>query len=225
MTSLDHLDELLTAGGKSFKFETPGDSVTGTVQNVDVRQVRDFDTGKPTTWDDGRPQEQIVITLSTSLRDPEITDDDGTRSVYVKGWGDQLRAFRAAVKAAGGKPEPGDTFTATFTGFGEKGPRGGFPPKKYVYELRKASPLDGVLAGQQPAAQQAYAPQAYQPQAPQAYQQPAPQAYQPQAQSAAVTDTTEKARQLIALGLDDNTIANATGLDVTVIATIRANVA
>lgn len=214
MSALDQLDELLAAGGKSFKFDNPGDTVTGTVQAVDVRQVRDFDTGKPSTWDDGRPQEQIVITLTTGLRDPEITDDDGTRSVYVKGWGDQLRRFRAAVKAAGGKPEPGDTFTATFTGYGEKGPRGGFPPKLYEYQLRKASPLDGMLSNTPPASNLAPQP---------VYQQPSvnvtslPEATPQPAQD----DLGVKIRQLIGLGLTDDQIAAAVGLDPIVVTTIR----
>lgn len=142
------LDDLLSSGGKSFKFENPGDTITGTIAAAPlVRQTTEFGTGKPQFWDDGSPQEQIVVTLNTALRDPSDPQDDGARSVYIKGWGPQLRAFRAAIQTAGAKPAVGGTFTATFTGYGQKSAQGGFPPKMFEYRYEAPNGLDGLIGG------------------------------------------------------------------------------
>lgn len=207
------LDELLSSGGKAAKFDQPGDTITGTITAVETRQNRDFDTGKPATWEDGSPQMQICVHLDTQLRDPSIEDDDGARTVYIKGWGDQLRGFRAAVKQAGGKPEPGDTFTATFTGFGPKGPRGGFPPKQYEYTLTKRTGMDAIL-GNQPTMPQTPVNVTHLPETPAPVQQPATPA-------PAIDSPADKARQLLALGLTDDQVATATGLDKSVITILR----
>ncbi len=191
------LDDLLTAGGRTFKFERPGDTVTGVITSIDVRQARDYDTGKPETWDDGNPKEQIVVTLTTDLRDATVEDDDGSRTVYIKGWGAQLRAFREAVKQAGDKPQPGDTFTASYTGDGPKVDRKN-PPKLYEYRIVKATGLD-ALAGT-----------------------PTPTTVAASAAGAVVETPADKVRQLISVGLDDAEIARAVGLDPAVVAAIRA---
>lgn len=197
------LDDLLAGGGKSFKFDRIGDTVTGTIASVIVRQVTNFDTGKPEFWDDGKPQEQIVVTLSTNLKEDE--DDDGARNVYIKGWGGQLRAFREAVRAAGSKPAPGDTFTATYVADGEQ-PKKGFPPKVYTYQLVKATGLDALVGGQ-PAAPAT--PPVSSP-APQPVSAPTPQAA-----------PADLAKQLIRLGLDTTSIATTTGLDAAVVEALR----
>jgi hypothetical protein len=65
-----------------------------------------------------------------------VEDDDGRRSIWIKGWGIQLKAFREACQKAGvKKPHKGDQFTATFTGYGERGsaPQ---PPKVYEYQIQ-----------------------------------------------------------------------------------------
>lgn len=185
------IDDLLSAGAKSVKFENPGDKVSGVITDVQVRQATEFGTGAPLTWDDGNPREQIVVTLQTSLR--EDGDDDGVRSAYIKGWGQQLKAFRAASQASG-KPVKGDTFTATFTGFGPKSPKGGFPPKEFAYEIVKADRLDAIVST------------------------PAPV----EAAPAAPAETpAAKAQALIGLGMDDTQIQQVTGLDLAVIKAIR----
>lgn len=199
------LDDLLASGGKSFKFENPGDTVTGTIAAIDVRQATEFGTGKPLTWDDGRPQEQIVVTLQTDLA--EDGDDDGKRNVYVKGWGSQLRAFKAAAAAAGAKPTPGTTFTASFTGYGPKPAGGGFPSKEFEYRIVPASTARvDALTGPAPVPAPAVPPPAT---------GTAPAA-------SAGESPAEKAKQLIALGLTDDQIAAAVGLDAPVVAAIRA---
>lgn len=198
------LDDLLTGGSKGLKFETPGDSYTGTVINSTVRQMTEFGTGTPLTFENGDPQEQICINLQTSLRDANDPTDDGTRTLYIKGFGVQLRAFRAAVQAAGGKPEAGDTITVTYTGNGERSPRGGYPPKLYEYVIAKADRLD-ALAGA-----------------------PAQPTVAPTTQTAPASggeSPAAKAQKLIEVGFSDEEINQATGLELKMIAALRGNVA
>ena len=137
------LDDLLSGGGKSFKFDAVGATVTGTIVSLDVKQKTEFGTGKALTWDDGRPQEQIVVGVKTDLRDPDDENDDGVRSVYIKGWGDPLKAFKAAATLLGRKPAVGDTFTASYTGDGQA--NGLTPPKVFRYTFVAGSPVDRVL--------------------------------------------------------------------------------
>lgn len=130
----DDLDRLLSGGAKSATFANPGDTITGIVDNVKVRQATEYGTGKPQTFDNGDPREQIVVTLRADGI-PTSDDDDGMRSVYVKGWGLQRRAFIDAVKHAGvDRPTPGDRFTATLLRL-EPSKQGGFPAKVFEYRL------------------------------------------------------------------------------------------
>lgn len=143
-------DLLNSGGGKTFKFDTPGATISGTVVSAEVVQKRNFDTNEAEFWSDGKPVQQIRITLSTTLRDPADPEDTGERSVYVKGWGDQLRTLRAAIRAAGADDvTAGGTFTATYTHDGELPPgKRGFPPKVYEYAYRAPSGTAGLLGDQ-----------------------------------------------------------------------------
>jgi hypothetical protein len=113
---------LLGGGGSSAKFEQIGDSVTGVIISTAVQQQTDIATGVPLTWDNGDPRQQLVVTIATSLRDPDNSDDDGVRNLYVKGSkkaGTQSMhdAVATAVRQAGGKGlEEGGTLTVTFVG-------------------------------------------------------------------------------------------------------------
>jgi hypothetical protein len=113
---------LLGGGGSSAKFEQIGDSITGVIISTAVQQQTDIATGVPLTWDNGDPRQQLVVTISTSLRDPDNPDDDGVRNLYVKGSkkaGTQSMhdAVATAVRQAGGKGlEEGGTLTVTFVG-------------------------------------------------------------------------------------------------------------
>lgn len=194
------LDDLLSGGGKSFKFERIGTSVTGTIVSLDVKQKTEFGSGKLLTWDDGRPQEQIVVGIKTNARDDE--DDDGVRNVYIKGWGDPLKAFRAAAATLGRKPAIGDTFTATYTG---DGPANGLtPPKIFTYRITAGTPeLDRVLGGDQPTTPPAAAT------SPAASEGPTPQ-------------DIATAKTLIAAGLTDDVIhTSAPSVTPAVLAALR----
>ncbi len=169
----------------------PGDTVTGVIEKIETTQVNDFQTKQPAFWNDGRPKEQIHVIIQTQLRDPSVEDDDGRRSLWVKGWGIQLKAFRDACRQAGVKiPKPGDTITERFVGLGQRGdaPQ---PPKVFEFHIEPASSVNSLVNGSQPQqpvqqgsqqppvqqSQQDYPQQQYAPQQPtqtsnQGYQQP-----------------------------------------------------
>lgn len=190
---LSSLGELLAGNSAKAYFganSQPGDSVTGVIEKIETTQVNDFQTKQPAYWNDGRPKEQIHVIIQTQLRDPSVDDDDGRRSLWVKGWGIQLKAFREACRQAGVKiPKPGDTITERFVGLG---PRGDAPqPKVFEFHIEPASSVNSLVNGSQPQqpvqqgsqqppvqqSQQDYPQQQYAPQQPtqtpnQGYQQP-----------------------------------------------------
>lgn len=206
--SLNELDQALAGGGapSAFNKDSPvGTSVTGTIVDAELRQITDYVTQKPKTWDDGRPQMQVVVTVDTAERDPEYADDDGKRRVFIKTWGVWREALNEAIKNAGGtKPTDvlteGNTFTATFT---ETRPSSmGSPMKVYSYEVKpnKAGLDAAITSNTAPAATPAAS-----------------------APADGGQDPASLAKQLIGIGLPDEQIANTTGLDTSVIQAIRAN--
>lgn len=173
---LDSLDDIVAgSGAKSFfnQYSQPGASVSGVIDDVEVQHYHDYNTKEPAYWKDGRPMQQIRIVLQTQLRDPELDDDDGRRSLYIKGWGLQLKAFRDARRKAGmsRSPRRGDRMAATFRGYDPQSANPANPAKLYEYVLDPVDEVDAMLGGPTPA-----------PQAQQTVQQPAggPIAPQPQ---------------------------------------------
>jgi hypothetical protein len=132
---MDDLDRMLSGGAKGAKFESPGDTVSGIVDDVMIRQATEYGTGKPLTFDNGDPREQIVIVLKVDNHIPEDENDDGFRAVYIKGWGQQRRAFIQATRD-GGKPVQGSRFVATFVRL-EPSKAGGFPAKVFEYRIQQ----------------------------------------------------------------------------------------
>ena len=191
---LSSLGDLLAGNSAKAYFganSQPGDTVTGVIEKIETTQVNDFQTKQPAFWNDGRPKEQIHVIIQTQLRDPSVEEDDGRRSLWVKGWGLQLKAFRDACRQAGVKiPKPGDTITERFVGLGQRGdaPQ---PPKVFEFHIEPASSVNSLVNGSQPRqpvqqgsqqppvqqSQQDYPQQQYAPQQPtqtpnQGYQQP-----------------------------------------------------
>lgn len=191
---LSSLGELLAGNSAKAYFganSQPGDTVTGVIEKIETTQVNDFQTKQPAFWNDGRPKEQIHVIIQTQLRDPSVDDDDGRRSLWIKGWGIQLKAFRDACRQAGVKiPKPGDTITERFVGLDQRGdaPQ---PPKVFEFHIEPASSVNSLVNGSQPQqpvqqgyqqppvhqSQQDYPQQQYAPQQPtqtpnQGYQQP-----------------------------------------------------
>ncbi len=126
---------LLGGGGSSARFETVGDTVTGTVLSAEVKDQTDLATGAVLKWDNGDVRKQLVVRLQTTQHDDE--DDDGVRAVYVKGskkaGSRSLHdAVASAVRLAGAKSlEVGGTLTVTYTGEEPSATRGFNPRKLY----------------------------------------------------------------------------------------------
>lgn len=184
MTPEQMLASIESQSSKGAKFEQPGTSISGIIENVTANQIRDFKSRQPKFFDDGQPQMQVLVTINTGVTDPMVEDDDGRRTVYIKGFGLQRHAWIQALHNAGlrkaAEVRPGDRFTATFTGFGEAKP-GMNAPKLFEYVIEHQSPADLAMnQPQQPGMQQAqpaYPQQQYAPQQPtqtpnQGYQQP-----------------------------------------------------
>lgn len=91
----DDVKRWLTGGeGKSFPFENVGDTVAGMVKTFELRQQTDFDTGKPSFWDDGKPKEMLVIYLQTELQEDD--NDDGLRVLYARGGNHTIASGKGA---------------------------------------------------------------------------------------------------------------------------------
>ena len=209
------IDSALHGGSKSFfnLHSEPGDTVTGTIAKVDVKQVTNYKTKEPEFFPSGDPKKQVILTLQTSLR--EDADDDGKRSVYIPLWGGKKAALADAMRAAGMKEAStalalGNTFTARFVGEERKhGKDGSYTEKIYEYAIQAASTaaLNEAMAPAAPVAPAAPAPA------------PQPAAPAPAAQAPQQVDVPA----LLRAGLDDQSIASAAGLDVAVVAQIRAS--
>lgn len=169
-------DDFFAGGTPSARFDTVGVTVAGPITRVgEPMQQRDFTTGAPKVWDDGRPMMQLPVDVKTDMRDPEISNDDGTRALYVRG--EMQKAIRTAVRQAGAPGlRVGGHLSVTYSGDGQVKQRGMNPPKLYtaVY-TPPATGADAFLGdngnGHQAAAQPAV------PQVP--AQQTAPAAAQP----------------------------------------------
>lgn len=125
-------DFLMGESVPSAKFPQIGATVTGTIcEPPVVQQQRDYTTGELKFWSDGNPMMQLVVTLQTTERDPDIVDDDGRRRVYVRG---QLKkAVQRAVKATGAPGlEVGGQLTVTYARDGQPTNPRFNPPKEYT---------------------------------------------------------------------------------------------
>lgn len=134
------IEGFLTSGGApAAKFPSPGTVVKGTIISAELSQQTDMVTGAPSTWPDGKPKMQVIVTLQTEERDSSIDDDSGVRRVFVKGG--MQAALREALKAAGSGLAEGGTLAIKYTGDGERTKPGFNPPKLYQASY-KAPTLD-----------------------------------------------------------------------------------
>lgn len=109
-----------------------GDTISGQVTAISLRQVRNFKTNLPETWDDGTPQLQIVVVV----KDENLAkgEDDGSRSIYVKWWSTWRHNFAKAVREAGQTDVlVGGTFQATYVGEGDQTDPNLSAPKLFDY--------------------------------------------------------------------------------------------
>lgn len=155
---------LLGGGGQSASFENVGDSITGTVDSTEVRQQTDMVTGEPETWPSGDPKMQLLVKLQTA--DREDGDDDGIRTLYVKGskkaGSRSLHdAVASAVRSSGAKGlEEGGTLTVTHDGTEPSSTRGFSDRKLYsaTYVAPDKAAQTGDFLGTAPPAQQQATP-------------------------------------------------------------------
>lgn len=145
-------DAIASSGGSTTaKFPNVGDSWEGKIVGTDVRQQRDIETGELKTWKDGNPMNQALITIQTDERDPEVDDDDGTRTIYVKMWGQPWQALKQAIREAGDTDlQVGGFFRATHTSLGEKTNKAYNAPKLYEFEYKKPAGKVGKAAAEEP---------------------------------------------------------------------------
>jgi hypothetical protein len=144
------------------KFDSIGDTVTGTLVDAEVAPVTS-PTGEVQYDKNGNPKQQIIYTLQTEERDPEIEDDDGKRRIFAK-WAIQ-RAISTCLAEAGlakvGLQE-GGTLSIKFSGTQKASQRGYSDIKLYEATYvapparQLASPAGGEVAA--PAAAAAAAP-------------------------------------------------------------------
>jgi hypothetical protein len=143
-------DFLFGGGGKAAKFDDIGDAIEGIIEDVIVSQQTSMEDNTPLFWADGRPREQMIVTLKTDLREGD--DDDGIRKVYAKGGnyeaaegtGTSMKdAIKDAVKKAGAKSiDEGAWLKVAHTGIGKKTNRGYSAPK--LYRAQYKAPVASV---------------------------------------------------------------------------------
>ena len=138
---------LLGGGGRSASLHDVGDKIDGVITAMEMRQQTDLKTRMPKTWDNGDPMMQLVITLSTDLR--EDTEDDGARNFYAKGGTKNEQSSQGAVAKAvkdAGAPglEIGGRLQVAIVGFGTSGGPGLNAPKQHVAKYtRPVMPVGG----------------------------------------------------------------------------------
>lgn len=164
MSILDDIDNALSGGSKAaFNAESPiGTTVSGTITDVDYRQVTDFTTQQPATFPSGDPKMQFIIRIQTTQSVDD--DDDGIRGIYIPAWGKRKAALTKAIRACGAKRGsdvliPGTGFSATYNGEkrADGGPSGSYSYKSYSYEFTKGASesataaADAITADEPPA--------------------------------------------------------------------------
>lgn len=123
---------LMGSSAQSCTFPEIGTKHEGRITAVEMGVQRDLQTGKPKLWDDGTPMKQMIVTLQTEARDPEVENDDGVRKLYVGSKG-MREALAAAVKLTGsGGIAIGGTLGIKYARDGEQPKKGFNPPKEYV---------------------------------------------------------------------------------------------
>jgi len=123
----DAADAFLAPVIPAAKFETVGESVSGTVVAAEVGPQRDLE-GEVRTFDSGEIRTQLVVTLQTDQHEDD--DDDGLRKVYVKSF--MVKPFRNEMKRTRVRGvRPGGHLTVTFSGEGEAARKGYNAPKLF----------------------------------------------------------------------------------------------
>jgi hypothetical protein len=129
-------DEFMGAGGSSspaFRFENPGDTVSGVVTKIAPLDDKD-PHGVTKVWPDGKAKKVYVFELDTP---------QGPQSVWVRN--QMVKTVRDAGRAAGFTSLIGCNLTVKFTGYGEQKTKGYQQPKLYAASV-KAGPAPAFSA-------------------------------------------------------------------------------
>jgi hypothetical protein len=96
MSNIQDVDKVAGGGGGPIwggASVGEGDEITGVIIDVIASQQTDMETKMPKFYPDGNPMMQLVFTLQTSLRDPNVEDDDGTRRIFAKRGKDEAKGY------------------------------------------------------------------------------------------------------------------------------------
>lgn len=149
----DANDWLMSGGTKSASFNgQPPITWAGQVLTEPVLvQKRDFDSGEPLVWQDGRPRQMLQVNIQTNEQDPSDPEDDGSRALYLEFR--KAQAVKDAVKRAGAKGiQPGGYLSLTYVSDDHAARKGkGNPPKNFTAEYRAPDPLAVAQQGGQQA--------------------------------------------------------------------------
>lgn len=137
-------DFLGGGGPKSVSFKALGDSITGTIGEMEVTQ-QTTPAGELKTWKDGSPMLQLVITLATQLH--EDADDDGIRRLFVNSYNMRLRLQEAVAAVGAEQLDDGGQLIVTYVSDGERSNPAFSPPKQYVASYVPPNASAGFLAG------------------------------------------------------------------------------
>jgi hypothetical protein len=164
-------------GSAYFGFPTLGTSITGTIaEEPETRQQTDPSTGDLKTFKNGDPMTVLVVTLQTDLRDPQVMDDDGKRSVWLSSKGQKQAVGKALRDAKSKGLDVGGTLSMAYTADGEKSNPAFSAPKIFsAHYVPPANVSESYFAAETNAAPVAQAPVA----APVAAVAPAPVAAAP----------------------------------------------
>lgn len=151
---MDDVDQLLAGGGGApgAKFVNVGDMVQGEIISARTQQQTDVKTGDPKFFKSGDPMMEMVITIQTDERRPDIEDDDGRRSIYAKGSANRkgiLDGLRTALKGTTGlrtreKHGVGGQIVVKYTGDGQRSAPGFSPPKNYAVGYK--APIEAAVS-------------------------------------------------------------------------------
>ncbi len=134
-------------GPKSVSFKAIGDTVTGTVGEMNITQQTTPDGGLK-TWKDGSPMLQLVVELQTSQHEDD--EDDGVRRLFVNSYNMRLRLQDAVREVGADELDAGGTLTVTYVSDGERSNPAFSPPKQYAVQYvppKKANASAGFLSG------------------------------------------------------------------------------
>jgi hypothetical protein len=164
-------DDYFASSAPAWPAANPGDEIDGIIVERVVAQQTEYVDGKtqgdPLWWVNRKPKAmperearaqglteddavtQLIITLQTSARDPEIDEDDGQRRVYVKGRRME-NAIKDAQKRAGVKRmADGGRLRLRFTDWDPESQNPKNPAKLYVAKYEPpATKADDYFSGQ-----------------------------------------------------------------------------